>query len=176
MDKDKKKTRDIMRSRPQRFEKEQFINEVCQNKYILIIGSEVVLDKIKFNEEEGNIDNYILSALNNSLEADYPTLNDLMASRPPYSTGKALSGADMLRNLVLPENDNGTLDYFIDLEDLAPELDALLRSQMFSFVMTTTIDNCVERLMYNIWETPQGRQHCRLERLDNIPKRTYQYY
>lgn len=152
MGNNKKKTRDLMRSRPKEFRKEQFIRDVCHDKYILILGGEVVLDKEKFSEEDGNVDNYILSALNNSLKSDYTTLSALVTSRPSHSTEDSPSGADMIRNLVLPEKDeDGTLDYFIDLEDLAQELDGMLRSQMFRFVMTTTIDNCVERLMYDIW-------------------------
>lgn len=147
----KKPPRDLMRPRPKKFGIEQFISDVCNDKYILIVGGEVVLNKELFSEVDGNVDKYILDSLNNPLQTNYPTLNAFMASRPPYTTPDDLSGADILRNLVLPKEEDGELDYFIDVEDLAPELDTLLRSQMFRFVMTTTIDDCVERLMRDIW-------------------------
>lgn len=142
-----------MCSRPTKFQMEHFISDVCNDRYILIIGGEVVLDKEKFPEDEGNVDKYILNSLNYGLDTHYPSLNEFIASRPSHSIPDNPSGADMLRNLVIPrENEyDGTLDHFIDLEDLSPELDKMLRSQIFRFVMTTTIDDCIEQLMRDIW-------------------------
>ena len=152
MSEKKRSPRDIMRPRPTKFGKEQFISDVCNDKYILIVGSEVILNKEVFKEEEGDINKYILDTLNIQLKTTYPTLNAFISSRPSYSTGEDLSGADMIRNLVLPEMEvDGSISNFIDTDDLAPELDLLLRSEMFRFVMTTTIDDCLERLMRDIW-------------------------
>lgn len=147
----KKPPRDLMRPRPQKFGFEQFISDVCNDKYILIVGGEVILNKELFGEVDGNVDKYILASINNSLQTSFQTLNAFIASRPSFSTPNELSGADILRNLVLPKEENEEFDYFIETEYISPELSNMLRLLMFRFVMTTTIDDSLERLMKDIW-------------------------
>lgn len=71
MSKDRKTQRDLMCSRPQKFDKEQFINDVCNDKYILIIGGEVVLDGYSTAKKElGDITEPLLAKALNLIAGD----------------------------------------------------------------------------------------------------------
>ncbi len=146
-----------VRRRP--FDKDSFISNVCQNKYVLVIGSEVILDKEKYEADNGDIQQYILNRLNQALGRDmnpYPNLNALVSSRPEYSTPDDISGADLIRNLLIPptdsEEDNTENGSYITVDDLSPELIGLLGTRLFRFVMTTSIDSNVEFIMRSIWK------------------------
>lgn len=152
--------RSILQVRRQSFEKGSFISNVCNNKYVLVIGSEVILDKEKHAADNGDIQQYILSRLNEALGRDenpYPNLNALVAARPAVSTDEEASGADLIRNLLIPstdseEDDTGDEGSYITVNDLSPELISLLDTRLFRFVMTTSIDNNVEFIMRSIWK------------------------
>lgn len=165
------------------FEKEAFINNVCNDRYVLVIGSEVVLDKEKHADVNGDVLAFILKVLNNILgkrEKPYKTLNALVASRPSISTERELSGADLIRNILIPNDNDEDYDeeeyevddeyyndeegdvisldesereenYSISVNDLSPELCNLLNTRLFRFVMTTTFDSNVEFIMRTIW-------------------------
>lgn len=154
-----KPLRSILQVRRQSFEKGSFISNVCNNKYVLVIGSEVILDKERHAADNGDIQQYILNRLNEALgreENPYPTLNALVAGRPSISTYEEASGADLIRNLLIPdsdnEEDNTENNCYITIYDLSPELIGLLDTRLFRFVMTTSIDNNVEFIMRSIWK------------------------
>ena len=130
------------------FEIGQFINNVCNDKYVLVLGSEVILDKEKYPEENGNIQSYLLNFLNNEVDGHFTSLNDLMASRPTETVGECYSGPDLIRWALLPDKRGNA---FLTRDDLSPELVELLGTRLFRFVMTTSVDRLVEEEMRDIW-------------------------
>ena len=56
------------------FNREQFIEEVLDNEYILVIGGEVILDKRV--EPTGDVNQYLLNTVNSFLKTDYSSLNE----------------------------------------------------------------------------------------------------
>lgn len=169
-----------LQNRVSLFNKEDFISNVCNDKYILVIGSEVILNKETYADVNGDIHQYILKALNYLIgrkDKPYATLNALIASCPSVSTGNVLSGADLIRSYLNltkdeeiaqdddsleeldyddeddddSEDENGIMLPLPTLMDLSPELYDLLSTRLFRFVMTTTFDANVELLMRIIW-------------------------
>lgn len=118
------------------FNKEQFIEDVLEDEYILTIGSEVVLDRSV--EPSGDVCKYLLDTVNSFLKTDYATLNDLERH---YGNGD-----DPVRNLL---TDTEHFEY--DLSDIEPSLRNLLGQKLFPIVLTTTFDGYVEALMKSIW-------------------------
>ena len=118
------------------FVKDQFIEDVFNTDYVLVIGNEVIMDKAV--EPTGDVNRYILRAINASLRKEYKDFNELAAD--------AASGVDPVRNLL-----NSEEDFSFDLRDMAPELRSLLETRLFPIVLTTTVDGYLETLMRSVW-------------------------
>ena len=118
------------------FSREQFVEDVFNDDYILVVGCEVVMNKSE--EPSGDVNQYILQALNTSLGRDYKDFNELVR--------RSGDGIDAIRNLL-----NSEEDFTYDLNDLSPELKALFESRLFRFVLTTTFDGYLEKLMNHVW-------------------------
>ena len=136
------------------FKRDSFINDVCNDRYVLVVGSEVILDKEKFSSEKGDVMQYILDTINIELgreERPYKDLNTMVASRPSETIEDEKSGTDLIYDAIGYDAEKDVYNGFIDVEDMSPELDSLLRTRLFRLVMTTTFDDCLERLMEDIW-------------------------
>lgn len=118
------------------FSQEQFIEDVCNNDYILLVGSEVIMDKRE--EPTGDVNQYILHAIYSSLGRDYKDFNELVT--------RSGEGVDAIRNLL-----NSEEDWSYDINDIAPELRELIETNLFRFVLTTTFDCYLETLMDHVW-------------------------
>jgi len=135
----------LLKARQQSFDYGQFVGNVCNNKYVLVLGSEVLLDKSIHADVDGDMHKYILNRINGVLEREnnpYPSLNAMVESRPLVSTGYDPSGADLIRAVLEQDKD----DLII-----SPELVSLLETRLFRFVMTTSFDGMVETVMKQIW-------------------------
>ena len=135
----------LLKGRQQSFDYGQFVGNVCNNKYVLVLGSEVLLDKSIHADVDGDMHKYILNRINGVLEREnnpYPPLNAMVESRPLVSTGYDPSGADLIRAVLEQDKD----DLII-----SPELVSLLETRLFRFVMTTSFDGMVETVMKQIW-------------------------
>lgn len=125
------------------FDEQSFVDGVFNNEYILVVGSGVILDRVKFPQTDGDINRYILSEINNDRRkervdfVDHKDFTDVIRATPP-------DRQDPIYSLLA----NG-IDY--EINDISPELTKLLRSKLFKFVLTTTIDSYVEALMRDIW-------------------------
>lgn len=119
------------------FSKERFMEDVFNDDYILVVGSEVIMDKAE--EPTGDVKQYILRALNTSLGRNYRDFNDLM-----QHSG---DGIDPIRNLL-----NSAEDFSYDVNDMSPELRGLLATGLFRLVLTTTFDGYLETLLTDIWK------------------------
>ena len=119
------------------FSKEKFVEDVFNDDYILVVGSEVIMNKEE--EPTGDVKQYILRALNTSLGRNYKDFNELL-----QHSG---DGIDPIRNLL-----NSEADFSYDLNDISPELRDLLSTGLFRFVLTTTFDGYLETLLTDIWK------------------------
>lgn len=125
----------IGRDEGAQFNKEHFIEAVFNQEYILVIGGKVIMD---FGEEpSGDVNRYILSAVNRSLRTTYESYDDVI---------RYAGGADPIRNLL-----NSESDFSYELKDISPELRKLMETRLFPFVLTTTFDSYLETLMRSIW-------------------------
>ena len=101
----------IAREDGAQFNREQFIEAVFNQEYILVIGSKVIMDYAE--EPSGDVNNYILFAVNKSLGTQYEDFDAVI---------RYAGGSDPIRNLLNSEN-----DFSYDLKDISPELNALSR-------------------------------------------------
>lgn len=120
------------------FSKEKFIEDVFNDEYILVVGSEVIMNKEE--EPTGDVKQYILRALNTSLRCNYKDFNELL-----QHVG---DGIDPIRNLLNSED-----DFSYEIHDVSPELRGLLETGLFRFVLTTTFDGYLEMVLKAIWES-----------------------
>lgn len=130
------------------FSREQFVEDVFNDEYILVVGSEVIMSKQE--EPSGDVNQYILRALNSSLGSEYADFNELVTH-----SGE---GIDAIRNLL-----NSRDDWSYDLNDISPELKALLETRLFRMVLTTTFDGYLEMLMDHVW----GKGNYRVVNIDD---------
>lgn len=117
------------------FNEQQFVEDIFNDKYLLVIGSEVILDKSI--EPTGDISQYILRSINANIGKDYKDFNELETHSE--------QGIDVVRNLLNDRN------FYYDIEDVSQELRDLLETKVFRFVLTTTYDAYLETLMLHIW-------------------------
>lgn len=125
------------------FDERSFVDGVFNNEYILVVGNGVILDRAKFPQTDGDINRYILNEINNDRRVervefvDHKDFTDVIRATPSDKQ-------DPIYCLLADG-----IDY--ELSDISPELTKLLRSKLFKFVLTTTIDGYVEALMRDIW-------------------------
>ena len=124
------------------FDKEQFVEDVFNENVILVVGKEVILDKQI--TPSGDVGQYILKVVNDVIlppgtpaEERYKDFNQLV-----HHSGM---GHYFIRKIL---NDAA---FYFDLNDLSPELRALLETRLFPLVLTTTFDGYLEVLMRSIW-------------------------
>ena len=125
------------------FNEQAFVDGVFNNEYILVVGSGVVLNRNRFPATNGDINRYIINEINSDCHKeqanfiDYQNFTDIVRGTP-------LDKQDPIYSLLADG-----LDY--ELDDISPELTQLLRSKLFKFVLTTTIDGYMEALLRDIW-------------------------
>lgn len=119
------------------FNMEEAIGHVFNNEYILVVGSEVILNpKV---ESSGDVSDYLMRHLNRKLKSNYRNFDEVM-----QHSGNEI---DPIRNLL-------TWDKFkqsMVVGDVSEELQGLLRTKLFKTVVTTTFDSYLEILMHDIW-------------------------
>ena len=131
------------KSRTRSFDDQAFVDGVFNNEYILVVGNGVILDRSKFPEANGDINRYIINEINKDRRAvrldfvEYKSFTDIFR-------GTALDEIDPIYSLL-------TDGYEFALDEISPELTELLRTKLFKFVLTTTIDGYLETLMRDIW-------------------------
>ncbi|MBD5369699.1 MAG: TIR domain-containing protein [Bacteroides sp.] len=119
------------------FEEASFFNGIINDEYILVLGSGIILDRQKYPETNGDINTFLLNAINEDRHSHFESLSEAVSAFPLQ--------VSPLYSLLIDE-----IDY--DIEDMSPELIELLGTQYFKFVFTTTPDHYVETLMRGIWD------------------------
>ena len=130
------------------FSREQLVSDVFNDEYVLVVGNEVIMNRQE--EPTGDVNQYILRALNTSLDSHYKDFNELVTHSG--------DGIDAIRNLL-----NSEEDFSYDVADMSPELCQLLKTRLFRFVLTTTFDGYLECLMEHIW----GKGNYRVVNIDD---------
>ena len=133
------KTIDITKARDVSFDMMDFVEQVFNDEYALIIGSEVMLNPERVPVGGGDMNKYLISVINESQNTKCADFNELIEN--------AGHNVDPIRNLL---TDNDFLSE-MSLEDLAPELVRMMNLRLFKIVITTTPDSYLEMLMRSIW-------------------------
>lgn len=119
------------------FDDISFVEGILSNKYILVIGSEVMLNREKYPEANGDINVHLLNKINKDKGRNFRSLSDAVLAYP-------LEISPLHKAIF-------TFNYNVEDDDISPELKKLLRSRFFKFVFTTTPDHHVETVMKNVW-------------------------
>ena len=137
------------------FNQEEFVKDVFNNDYILVVGSEAILNKEKYATFDGDIDKYLVDKVNTSLfhqtkeDEDYFEDFSSMEARkidPQTRVRELLFGSKSKRLNSKPKE-----PIMIGLDDMSPELYELLDTGYFRFIFTTTYDNLIEKVMSKTW-------------------------
>ncbi len=125
------------------FDEKAFVDGVFNDEFILVVGSGVILDKNKYPASGGDINRYVIDEINRDCRAenvnfvDYKDFTDVVRGTP-------LNEVDPVFRML-------TDGFEYNISDMSQELTALLRTKLFRFVLTTTIDGYLEKLMEDIW-------------------------
>lgn len=114
------------------------IGHAFNNEYILVVGSEVILNPSV--ESSGDVNDYILRCVNRMLESSYKNFDEVMKH-----SGNEI---DPIRNLLSWEKFKQSME----IGDVSDELQSLLRTKLFKIVITTTFDSYLELLLRDIWK------------------------
>ncbi|MGM9736029.1 MAG: hypothetical protein ACI3ZL_06415 [Candidatus Cryptobacteroides sp.] len=129
----------LAQAREVSFDISDFVEQVFNDEYALIVGSEVMLNPERVPLGGGDMNEYLLSVINGLQHSRCSNFNELI--------DKAGHNVDPIRNLL---TDNAFLSD-MSLEDLAPELVDLLQLKLFKIVITTTSDSYLEKLLRFVW-------------------------
>lgn len=126
------------------FDEQAFVDGVFNDDYILVVGSGVILDRRQFPNSRGDINQYIIDEINNDRRKIQANFIDHESFTDVYK-GTQQGEEDAIFRLLT----GNEMEY--NLNDISPELTKLLRTRLFKFIVTTTIDNYLETLLRDIW-------------------------
>lgn len=114
-----------------------FFNGIIQEEYILVVGSGIILNRDKYPETDGDLNVFLLNAINEEKHSHFETLSEAVSAFPLQISP--------LYTLLIED-----LEY--DIDDVSVELVQLLKTRYFRFVFTTTPDHYVETIMRAVWD------------------------
>lgn len=130
------------------FDEQAFVDGVFNDDYILVVGSGVILDREQFPHSGGDINQYIIDEINSDRRAVQTNFKEHKNFTDVFK-GTRQGEDDPIFSLLTSNVDDGGIEY--NLGDISPELTKLLRTRLFKFIATTTIDNYLETLLRDIW-------------------------
>lgn len=119
------------------FEDTSFFDGIINDEYILVVGSGIILNKEKYPETNGDLNTFLLNAINEEKNTKFDTLSDAVSAFPLQISP--------LYTLLVED-----IEYEVD--DLSVELIDLLKTRYFRYVFTTTPDHYLETLLHGIWD------------------------
>jgi len=135
---------DVMSVKNEDFTWESFIPNILKGKYVLVLGSDIMLSKEKNVECDGDSNRLIFNCVK----------ENLIESERIGRNNKARNFTELSRDR--PEVKKGIvrmigegMDFSID--EMSDELVNLIRSKVFRVVLTTTFDPYIEILMSEVW-------------------------
>lgn len=121
------------------------VEDICRGQYVLVLGSDIMLDKNYNPEADGDSAKFflekVIKAKNNEGVFYSP-----VSSFPELILNNALNSTEVRRWLF----DQIAITEF-DSEDITPDLLRLMSTKCFRVVLTTVFDPSVEKLMDDIW-------------------------
>jgi hypothetical protein len=134
----------VERSNTENSQWNTLIPDMIEGKYVLVIGSEIVLSK-NFNKE-CNGDSYKLI-----VSAVIERLKELKLIAPQYEVETLSQLAHDLANVEQHIRKTMKENLEFEVSEVSSELRALLKTKCFKVVLTTTFDPYVELAMREIW-------------------------
>ncbi|MCH5228439.1 MAG: toll/interleukin-1 receptor domain-containing protein [Muribaculaceae bacterium] len=122
------------------------LDDICNGNYVLLLGSEVILNKEKFPESNGDSARYLLQSLIQTLQVDRGLKDPGCSTFPDFLRATGFDQANV-KNWVLDEIFNSGYG----IEDVSEDILKLLATKFFRVVMTTTIDPYLESVMEWVW-------------------------
>ena len=119
-----------------KFNTKKFIKDVLNDKYALVIGNENILDK-KI-EPTGDVLQFFLRKVNDVSQIQYKDYYEIALDK-----GEKINP---IRQLIEEEEIEFKAEY------VSSDLKALLETQLFTTVLTTTTDGFLESVMRKIWK------------------------
>ena len=135
---------DILNDNPIDFHWDTFIHNIINGKYILVLGSEIMLSKNENVECNGDSTRLLFNSVKDDLIANNHIGADNRVSNFTELSQNVPDISRCVRNMV-----NDGLDYSIS--EMSPELVSLIKAKVFRIVLTTTIDPYIEILMREVW-------------------------
>ncbi len=128
------------------FNEKEFVSDVFHNNYILVVGSEALLNAKEYMDVNNDMNQYLLDTINQTVfkkrKGDAGYYTSFSAMQPEHSP-KALVQKQLF------EQPN----FKLELSDLSEELKDLLETRLFRIVFTTSYDDLLEKAMESIWGT-----------------------
>ena len=143
---EKKVTKPGTESIERDFTWERFVKDCVNNKYVLVIGNEAVLNKDKNKEANGDS----LKLLFNWTK-DYLKENEGIIDNTSTNFTQLSRRIHLLRSKVLETISAFDFEDEAVCDEIEPTLLDLLKTKCFRVVLTTTIDPYVEIAMKHIW-------------------------
>ncbi len=124
-----------------RFDEAQFVKDMFDSRYILVVGNEGMLNMEEYGDVGGDLTQYVLDIIN----------SDVYHRKGQFDTFSALEAKGKHWQLVREEylqkpERRPTAD------NLSPELRRLLATRMFRVVFTTCFDDQIERHLMKVWD------------------------
>lgn len=144
---------------------ENVVEGICRGEYVLVLGSEIMLDK-----------NYNLDACGDSTKF---FLNEIIRSE--FEQGRVYRSAETFPEFILNNALNpmdvrqwlfdkiATIEF--DMEDITPDLVKLISTKCFRVVLATIFDPSLEKIMDEVW----GKGRYRIMNIFNTRDRNFDF-
>lgn len=121
------------------------VDEICRGQYVLVLGSDIMLDKNHNPEANGDSTRFFLDRVIKSRSEDGICYSPV-GTFPELILNNALNSTEVRRWLF---DQIATTEF--DLDDITPDLFRLISTRCFRVVLTTVFDPSVEKLMDEVW-------------------------
>lgn len=133
---------------PKSFIFKGLIEQICSGEYILMLGSEIIMDKNVVPSADGDSTKYLLqNVIESRKELGY---HYSLGENDNFMDFIISNGLDVniVKQWVLKEIEKN-LDFKI--EEVSPYLRHLISTKLFRVILTTTIDPYLEKVMEEVW-------------------------
>lgn len=128
------------------------VNGICRGEYVLVLGSDVMLNACEATGNCGDPHRYMLEKVRETMKSRMGIQYPPAESFAEFISKYGLNSRDVRRWLLDEIADN---DY--DYDYFNPDLVRLLETKCFRLVLTTTFDPGVEKLMEKVWGAGEFR-------------------
>ncbi len=144
---------------------ENVVDGICKGEYVLVLGSEIMLDKNYNLDACGDSTKFFLNQIIQTKSANgivYPAAETF----PEFILDNALNPMDVRKWLF---DEIATMEF--DIEDITPDLIKLISTKCFRVVLSTVYDPSVEKIMDEVW----GKGNYRIMNIFNNRDRNFDF-